>query len=93
MASRKPLQEDRAERATSSASVTSTGWSIQCGTSGFSMMCAVASAAESVIVMTKSVAAKPSRHSTSALPFQRGSSSSSSEMLPSPCGLSRAICR
>ena len=36
------------------------------------MRCAVASAADSVIVMTKSVAANPSRHKTTALPFQRG---------------------
>ena len=40
-------------------------------------MCAVASAADSVMVMTKSVAANPSRHRTNALPRQRGSSSSS----------------
>ena len=46
------------------------------------MMCAVASAADSVMVMTKSVAANPSRHSTKALPRHRGSSSSSIEMLP-----------
>ena len=37
-------------------------------------MCAVASAADSVIVMMKPVAANPSRHNTSALPRQRGSS-------------------
>ena len=36
------------------------------------MMCAVASAADSVMVMMKSVAAKPSRHKTNALPRQRG---------------------
>ena len=36
------------------------------------------------MVMTKSVAAKPSRHRTNALPRQRGSSSSSIEMLPCP---------
>ena len=57
------------------------------------MMCAVASAADSVIVMMKPVAAKPSRQSTSALPRQRGSSSSSIEMLPWPCGLSSATRR
>ena len=50
----------------------------------------MASAADSVMVMTKSVAANPSRHRTNALPCQRGSSSSSIEMLPWPCGLSSA---
>ena len=57
------------------------------------MMWAVASAAESVMVMMKPVAAKPSRHSTSALPRQRGSSSSRIWMLPWPCGLSSATRR
>ena len=77
--------------ATSSRQVTTIGWSIHVGTNGFSMMCAVASAAESVIVMTKLVAAKPSRQSTSALPRQRGSRSSSTDRLPWPCGLSAAM--
>ncbi len=57
------------------------------------MMCAVASAADIVMVMTKSVAANPSRHSTSTLLRQRGSNCSSTAMLPSPFGLSLAICR
>ena len=48
-------------------------------------------AAESVIVITKSVAAKPSKHSTSVLPRHFGSSRSRSEMLPSPCGLCSAM--
>jgi hypothetical protein len=51
------------------------------------MMWALASAAESVIVMMKSVKAKPRRTSTNAFPFHRGSSSSSIRMLPWPCGL------
>ena len=58
-----------------------------CGTNGFSTMCAVASAADRVMVMMKSVKAKPSRTRTKALPFQRGSSSSSMRMLPWPWGL------
>ena len=63
------------------------------GTYGFSTMCAVASAADSVIVMMKSVAAKPSRTRTKSLPFQNGSSRSSIAIEPSPCGLSSATRR
>ena len=48
------------------------------------MRWAVASAAESVIVTMKPVAANPSRQSASALPRHRGSSSSRTEMLPCP---------
>ena len=47
-------------------------------------MWAVASAADSVMVMMKSVRANPSRTSTKTLPRQRGSSSSSMAMLPWP---------
>jgi hypothetical protein len=54
------------------------------------MMCAVASAAESVIVMMKSVAAKPSRRRISNFPVQPGNKSASIAMLPSPFGLCRA---
>ena len=57
------------------------------------MMCAVASAADSVMVMMKPVAAKPRRQSTSALPRHRGSSFSRIAMLPWPCGLSSATRR
>ena len=89
MASLKPFRKIALSPA-SSASVMTTGWSKRAGTNGFPMMCAVASAAERVIVMTKSVAANPSRHRTNALPFHRGSSSSSIEMLPCPCGLAAA---
>ena len=57
------LQEDRRRARRASSSVSSTGWCSQLsGTNGFSMMCAVASAADSVMVMMKSVNAKPSRH-------------------------------
>jgi hypothetical protein len=59
-------------------------------TNGFSMMCAVASAAESVMVMMKPVAAKPRRTRTKSFPFQRESKCSSIEMEPSPCGLASA---
>jgi hypothetical protein len=51
------------------------------------MRCAAASAADSVMVMTKLVAAKPSRHRTTTLPFQRGNRFSSMRMLPCPYGL------
>jgi hypothetical protein len=46
------------------------------------MRCAVASAADKVMVITKLVAANPSRHSTTTLPFQRGNKFSSIRMLP-----------
>ena len=51
---------------------------------GFSTRCAAASAAESVIVMMKLVAANPSSDSTSALPFHLGNSFSRIRMLPWP---------
>ena len=69
------------------------GWRIQAGAMGFWIKCAVASAAESVMVMTKSVRANPRRTRTKTLPFQRGSSSSSIRMLPCPLGLRRATSR
>ena len=62
IASLKPLQEDPRRARRASRNVTPTGWCIQPGTNGFSTMCAVASAADSVMVMTKLVAANPSRH-------------------------------
>ena len=63
------------------------------GTLGFSTMCAVASAADRVMVIRKSVAAKPSSTSTNSLPFQKDSSRSSIAIDPSPCGLSTATRR
>ena len=45
------------------------------------------------MVMTKSVIAKPSRHRTSTLPLQRGSSVSSIRMEPAPCGEATATHR
>ena len=56
-------------------------------------MCAVASAAERVMVMTHAVATNPSRHRTNILPFQNESSLSSIETDPCPCGLSAATTR
>ena len=48
------------------------------------MMCAVASAEDSVMVIMKSVAANPSNIRTNSLPFQWGSKRSSMEMEPCP---------
>ena len=63
------------------------------GTFGFSTTCALASAADSVIVIMKSVSAKPSSTRTKSLPFQKVSSRSSIEIEPCPCGLSSATRR
>ena len=52
------------------------------GRTGSRSACAVASAAESVMVIMKSVAAKPSRTRTSSFPPQRGNSRSSMAMEP-----------
>ena len=53
----------------------------------------MASAADSVMVIRKSVAANPSSASTNSLPTQRGSSRSSMAMEPSPRKLSLATRR
>ncbi len=53
----------------------------------------VASAADRVIVMMKSVAAKPSSTSTKSLPAHLGRTRSSIAIEPWPCGLSRATRR
>ena len=63
------------------------------GVKGFSTIWAVASAADRVIVMMKSVATNPSRTKTKSLPFHRESSRSNMEIEPSPCGLSSATRR
>ena len=65
----------------------------EAGRNGFSTTCAVASAADRVIVIMKSVAANPSRASTKSLPLHHGSSRSSIAIEPSPCGLSAATRR
>ena len=93
IASAKPLR-NTAPSSASSTSVTATSWPCSAvPTNGFSTTCAVASAADSVIVMRKSVAAKPSSTSTNSLPRQNGSSRSSMAIEPSPRGLSRATRR
>ncbi len=70
MASVNPLR-NTAPSSDTSSSVTSTSCPLSpLGQNGFSSMCAVASAAERVMVMMKSVAAKPSSTSTSSLPGQ-----------------------
>ena len=91
IASRKPFM-NTAPSTASSVRVTASGWSMNRGTYGFSMMWAAASAAESVIVITKSVSAKPSRMRTNTFPRHLGSSSSSIAMLPWPWGLRCATC-
>ena len=74
--------------------MTATSWPPRYGARcGFSVRCAVASAADSVIVMMKSVAAKPSSTRTKILPFQYVISRSSMAMEPSPFGLSAATRR
>lgn len=93
IASLKPRRNTPPSRA-SSPRVISICWSWRNeGTCGFSTTCAVASAAESVIVIMKSVAAKPSSTRTNSLPFQKDSSFSSIAIDPSPCGESSATRR
>ena len=92
-ASAKPMRKTTPS-STTSAQVS--GTSQPCSalpTRGFSTMCAVASAVDSVIVMRKSVTAKPSSTSTSSFDHQYDSSRSSMATEPSPCGLSRATRR
>jgi len=64
-----------------------------CGTNGFSSTCAVASAAERVIVKIHDVATKPSSARTKSSPHQNGSSFSSIATEPCPRGLSAATRR
>ncbi len=89
MASRNPIRKT-APRMASRTRVSPIGWWKRPCTKGFSRMWAVASAADRVMVMMKSVKAKPSRTSTNALPHQRGRCCSSIRMLPCPCGLCAA---
>ena len=63
------------------------------GTRGFWTVCAAASAADRVIVIMKSVAAKPSSTRTNSLPPHHGSSRSSIAIEPSPRKLSPATRR
>ena len=56
----------------------------QAGAYGFAIAWAVASAADRVMVMMKSVAANPSSTSTNSLPPHQGSRRSSMAIEPSP---------
>ncbi|CAM5554568.1 hypothetical protein STANM309S_01392 [Streptomyces tanashiensis] len=93
MASRKPL------RKTAPSSAISTSVMIICllwsaaSRWGFSTRWVEASAAERVMVMRKSVAAKPRSVRTKSLPFQKDSRRDSMAMEPSPRGLSSATRR
>ena len=93
MASLNPLRNTAASSATSTRVMPICWPRRKSGRNGFSRMCAVASAAESVMVMMKSVAAKPSRTSTNSLPDQRGRIRSSMAIDPWPSWLSRATQR
>ncbi len=93
IASPKPRRNTPASSASRTRVMITSLPSNQCGTYGFSITCAVASAADSVIVMMKSVAMKPSRTRIVNLPFQRPRSRSSIAIEPSPCGLSAATRR
>jgi hypothetical protein len=93
IASPKPLRKTPPSSAISNR-VTATAWpSRKTGTNGFSRTCAVASAAERVMVITKSVATNPSSTSTNSLPCHHDSSRSSIEIDPASWGLSRATRR
>src|ERR1700733_6749061 len=63
---------------------------IALGTNGFWLKWAAASAADSVMVMMKSVVAKPSKIRTNVLPLHLGKSFSSIAILPWPLGLAAA---
>ena len=81
-------------RSATSPMVMASSWPCRtAGTCGFSTTWAAASAAESVMVMMKSVQAKPRSTSTKSLPRQNGSSRSSMAIDPWPCGLSAATRR
>ena len=93
IASLNPRRNTAASSATSTSVIgTSAPWN-HAGANGFSTACAVASAADRVIVIMKSVAAKPSSTSTKSLPPHQGSSRSSMAIEPSPRKLSRATRR
>jgi hypothetical protein len=93
IASLKPLRKT-APSVVSSTRVMTTCWPWRdSGVKGCSTMCAVASAAESVIVTTQPVATNPSRHRMSSLPFQKERRFSSIAIEPWPLGLSAATRR
>ena len=93
IASRKPLRNTAPSRATSTSVTTICCPCSTLGTCGFSTRWVEASAADRVMVIRKSVAAKPSRVRTNSLPFQNDSRRSSMAIEPSPCGLSSATRR
>ena len=89
-----------APSSTSRTDVTPIAWRVFAASSGTgSGQCGLvirwtaASAPDSVLVMTKSVAANPSSTRTSSLPFHQDSNRSSIASEPWPCGLSRATRR
>ena len=93
IASAKPRRKTTPSRATRKSATSTFCPCRKDGANGFSMACAAASAAERVMVMRKSVRAKPSRTRTKSLPHQNGKSRSSMAIDPWPCGLSRATRR
>jgi hypothetical protein len=93
IASLNPLRNTSPSSATSPRVSGTSAPSNQAGANGFSTACAVASAAERVMVIMKSVAANPSSTSTKSLPPHQGSSRSSIAIEPSPRKLSRATRR
>lgn len=93
IASRNPLRKTAARAVTRTRVIHTFSPCIQLGAKGFSTTCAEASAADSVIVIMKSVAANPSSTSTKSFPAHQGSRRSSMAIEPSPCGLSLATLR
>ncbi|GAA3029470.1 hypothetical protein GCM10020000_02630 [Streptomyces olivoverticillatus] len=93
IASRKPLRKTAPRAAISTRVIHMLPPCIHCGAKGFSTACAEASAADKVMVIMKSVAAKPSSTRTNSFPAHQGSSRSSMAIEPSPCGLSFATRR
>ncbi len=93
IASRKPLRNTAPRAASSTRVIHRFAPCSRGGANGFSTTCAEASAADSVMVMMKSVAANPSSTRTSSFPAHHGSSRSSMAIEPSPFGLSLATLR
>ena len=84
MASENPRRKTAASSASNPRVISMVWFDQASGMNGFSTRCAVASAADSVMVIRKSVAAKPSSARTSSLPSHLGSSRSSIAIDPSP---------
>ncbi len=92
-ASLKPARNTPPSRASSAIVISTRCSPSACGTNGFSAKCAVASEADSVIVMIQAVATKPSSVRTVNLPRQNVNSRSSMATEPCPFGLSYATLR